>query len=41
MLGIYALTSLREGLKGEGNAYSSLAEAFMAYDSGSLVAAVR
>ena len=36
VLGIYALTSLREGLKGEGNAYSSLAEAFMAYDSGSL-----
>ena len=36
VLGIYALTSLREGLKGEGHAYSSLAEAFMAYDSGSL-----
>ena len=36
VLGIYALTSLREGLKGEGHAYSSLAEAMMAYDSGSL-----
>ena len=36
VLGIYALTSLREGLKGEGHAYSSLAEAIMAYDSGNL-----
>ncbi len=36
VLGIYALTSLREGLKGEGHAYSSLAEAMMAYDSGNL-----
>jgi DNA-directed RNA polymerase subunit beta' len=36
VLGIYALTSLREGLKGEGQAYSSLAEAVMAYDAGSL-----
>ncbi len=36
VLGIYALTALREGLKGEGQAYSSLAEAFMAYDAGAL-----
>ena len=36
VLGIYALTSLREGLAGEGHAYSSLAEAMMAYDSRNL-----
>ena len=36
VLGIYYLTALREGLAGEGSAYSSLAEAMMAYDAGSL-----
>jgi len=36
VLGIYALTALREGMAGEGTAYSSLAEATMAYDAGNL-----
>ncbi|MGV1006158.1 MAG: DNA-directed RNA polymerase subunit beta' [Candidatus Nanopelagicales bacterium] len=36
VLGIYALTMLRDGLPGEGMAYSSLAEATMAYDNGNL-----
>ncbi len=36
VLGIYALTSVREGRKGEGGAYSSLSEAMMSYDSGNL-----
>ncbi|MGB8021712.1 MAG: DNA-directed RNA polymerase subunit beta' [Candidatus Nanopelagicales bacterium] len=33
VLGIYALTTIREGLAGEGKAFSSLAEAIMAHDS--------
>ncbi len=33
VLGIYALTAQREGLTGEGGAYSSLSEAVMAYDA--------
>ena len=36
VLGIYHLTSLREGLAGEGRAYSSVAEALMAKDAGEL-----
>ncbi len=36
VLGIYALTMIREGLPGEGQAFSSLAEATMAYDAGLL-----
>jgi DNA-directed RNA polymerase subunit beta' len=36
VLGIYALTSLREGLAGEGHAFSSMAEATMAFDAGEL-----
>jgi DNA-directed RNA polymerase subunit beta' len=36
VLGIYALTSLREGRAGEGMAFASLAEAIMAYDAGEL-----
>jgi DNA-directed RNA polymerase subunit beta' len=36
VLGIYALTSEREGLAGEGSAFSSMSEALMAFDSGQL-----
>ena len=36
VLGIYHLTSQREGLAGEGRAYSSVAEALMAKDAGEL-----
>jgi DNA-directed RNA polymerase subunit beta' len=36
VLGIYALTSVRNGLPGEGSAFSSLAEALMAFDAGEL-----
>jgi DNA-directed RNA polymerase subunit beta' len=36
VLGIYYLTSLKEGGKGEGRSFSSAAEAVMAYDSGEL-----
>jgi len=36
VLGIYYLTSERDGANGEGRAFSSLAEAVMAYDAGEL-----
>ena len=36
VLGLYFLTQLREGEKGEGRAFSSTAEAIMAFDQGSL-----
>ena len=36
VLGLYFLTSLREGLKGEGRVFGSTAEAVMAYDQGTL-----
>jgi DNA-directed RNA polymerase subunit beta' len=36
VLGLYFLTQLREGEKGEGRAFSSTAEALMAFDQGSL-----
>jgi DNA-directed RNA polymerase subunit beta' len=36
VLGLYFLTQLREGEKGEGRAFSSIAEAIMAFDQGSL-----
>ena len=36
VLGLYFLTQLREGEKGEGRAFSSAAEAIMAFDQGSL-----
>jgi DNA-directed RNA polymerase subunit beta' len=36
VLGLYFLTSLREGLKGEGRVFASTAEAVMAYDQGTL-----
>ena len=36
VLGIYFLTSLKEGGKGEGRSFSSVAEAVMAYDTGEL-----
>ena len=36
VLGIYYLTTQKDGADGEGRAFSSLAEAFMAYDKGEL-----
>jgi DNA-directed RNA polymerase subunit beta' len=36
VLGIYYLTSQKDGAKGEGRSFSSLAEAVMAYDAGEL-----
>ncbi len=36
VLGIYHLTGLREGANGEGRAFTSIAEAYMAFDTGSL-----
>jgi DNA-directed RNA polymerase subunit beta' len=36
VLGIYFLTTMKEGAKGEGRAFSSLAEAVMALDAGDL-----
>jgi DNA-directed RNA polymerase subunit beta' len=36
VLGIYFLTTLKDGAKGEGRAFSSLSEAVMAFDSGEL-----
>jgi len=36
VLGIYYLTSHKEGAKGEGRSFSSVAEAVMAYDAGEL-----
>ena len=39
VLGIFHLTAVREGAPGEGRAFASLAEAIMAYDSHTLIAA--
>ena len=39
VLGIYFLTSDRAGMPGEGRAFTSVAEALMAFDAGELVAA--
>ena len=36
VLGIYFMTTLNEGAKGEGQAYTSLGEAIMAFDAGAL-----
>ena len=36
IIGLYHLTTVRDGWAGEGNSYSSIAEAIMAYDSGDL-----
>ena len=36
IIGLFHLTSTREGVEGEGRAFSSLAEAIMAYDAGTL-----
>ncbi|MEX3977278.1 DNA-directed RNA polymerase subunit beta', partial [Paraburkholderia caribensis] len=36
IIGLYHLTTVREGWAGEGNSYSSVAEAIMANDSGEL-----
>ncbi|MFW5420481.1 DNA-directed RNA polymerase subunit beta' [Nocardiopsis sp. CNT-189] len=36
IIGLYYLTTLKEGGKGEGHAYRDVAEAIMAYDSGEL-----
>src|ERR671930_2745873 len=36
IIGLYHLTHMREGMKGEGRVFSSEAEALMAYDNGEL-----
>src|SRR5690606_26429117 len=36
VIGLYWLTTMKEGVKGEGRAFSSPAEAIMAYDRGEL-----
>ncbi|NCD17133.1 MAG: DNA-directed RNA polymerase subunit beta' [Actinobacteria bacterium] len=41
IIGLYHLTSAREGAVGEGNHYSSVAEAIMAFDAGELDLAAR